>query len=47
MKVKNRLQEARKQISLAKEEVDQSDVSQALEQSLEALQNAVEALGDD
>jgi len=47
MEVKNRLQEANKQVRLAKEEVDQSDVAQELEQSLEALQNALEALDDD
>ena len=47
MKVENRIQEAIKQIQLAKQEVDQSDVSQELDQSLEALQDAVEALDDD
>ncbi|WP_158600560.1 hypothetical protein [Haloarcula sp. Atlit-7R] len=47
MEVKNRLQEALKQISLAKEEVDQSDVAQELEQSLEALHNALEALDEE
>jgi len=47
MEVKNRLQEAIKQIQLAKQEVDQSDVSQELDQSLEALQDAVETLDDE
>ncbi|NLV08010.1 hypothetical protein [Haloarcula rubripromontorii] len=47
MKVKNRLQEALKQVQLAKEEVDRSDVSQELDQSLEALQNALESFEDD
>ncbi|MGB9950878.1 hypothetical protein ACOZ4F_00515 (plasmid) [Haloarcula marismortui] len=47
MEVKNRLQEAVKQIQLVKQEVNQSDVSQELDQSLEALQNALEAFNDD
>jgi len=47
MEVESRLQEAIKQIQLAKQEVDQSDVSQELDQSLESLQTALEAFDDD
>lgn len=43
----NRLKEAIKQIRIVKEEVDDSEVSQELEQAREALQNAVESLEDD
>jgi len=44
MEVKNRLQEAIKQTRIAKQEVENSEVSQDLEQALESLQNGLEAL---
>lgn len=46
MKVKSRLQEADKQLRLGKAEVKKSDVSQELEQSIDALQSAMELLDD-
>jgi hypothetical protein len=47
MKVICRLQEASKQVRLAKQEVEQPDISRELEQSVEALQNAMVLLDDD
>ena len=47
MKVTNRLKEAIKQAQLGKQEVDDPDVSQELEDAIEALQNALEPLEDD
>jgi len=47
MDERNRLQEAIKQIRLAKQEVEKPEVSQELEQALEALQTALESLEDD
>jgi len=41
------LQEADKQLRLAKAKVEKSDASQKLEQSIEALQSAIESLDDD
>jgi len=42
----NRLDEAIKQIRIVKEEVDDPEVSEELEQALEALQSAVVSLED-
>jgi len=47
MKVTNRVKEAIKQTRLAKQEVDDSGVSEELERALEALQDASETLEDD
>ena len=47
MKATNRLKEAIKQARLAKQEVEDPDVSQELEDTIEGLQNSLEALEDD
>ncbi|GCF14419.1 hypothetical protein Harman_23540 [Haloarcula mannanilytica] len=47
MEVTNRLKEASKQVRLVKQEVEDDGVSQELEDGLEALQNALEALEED
>lgn len=47
MKVTNRIQEAIKQTRLAKQEVEESEVSRDLEQALESLQNGLESVKKD
>ena len=44
MEVTNRLEEAIKQVRLAKQEVEKPEVSQDLEDCLESLQNGLESL---
>jgi len=43
MDVTNRLQEATKQIRLAKQEVEDPEVNQELERALESLQDGLES----
>jgi hypothetical protein len=47
MEVTNRLEESIKQIRIVKEEVENSEVSQDLEEGIGAIQNALESLEED
>jgi hypothetical protein len=47
MELSDRIEEAVKRVRLAKQEVEDPDVSYDLEHSLEALQDALESLEDD
>ncbi|GGM53313.1 hypothetical protein GCM10009006_38000 [Haloarcula argentinensis] len=43
----NRLKEAIKQVQIVKEEIDDTEVTQDLEQALKSLEDAVERLEND